>query len=100
MDEDPFPSLGITLQGITLFMEKCGGSEAMAGLCTAAVCERFVKPATAASQDSYVRLLADAESPAVGPATVFVSHAWGHEFVDVVAALTAWERRHSSGTPV
>ena len=86
---DDFPTLGITLTGIQAFITLHGGAGAFANLRTTDVCEKFLKPTTAAAQESYcVAFELDKERHAhIGQATAFVSHAWGHQFLDVIAAL-------------
>ena len=59
--------------------------EQCAGLTTADVVEKIVKPATSDLQCRYVALL-EAGS-AVGRATIFVSHTWRASFCDLVAAV-------------
>jgi len=57
------------------------------GLTTNDVCEKFIKPPTFAQKSSYCELLRSQNHPAVGTATVFISHAWKYYFLDVVDAL-------------
>ena len=45
---DIFALLGITIGGILDFIEACGGKQALEGLTTTDVCEKFVKKMTAA----------------------------------------------------
>jgi hypothetical protein len=62
---------------------------------TGEVCAEIVKPASASRACAYVELLRGAGPregatlAAVGPATVFVSHAWGNPFRDMLAAVAA-----------
>jgi len=81
------------LKGIKCFIEANGGVEAFARLQTAKVYEKFIKDektATFAAQESYCTFTN--QSPGViDSMTAFVSHAWRHEFLDVVAALEDWE---------
>ena len=94
-----FPTVGISPDGLRRFIADHGGADALKGLCTAEVCERFVKPETAATGESYADLLASQPSTAadVGTATVFVSHAWSHMFLDIVDALLSWDKRTRGG---
>ena len=46
-----------------------------------------MKAATAGTRRSFVEDRAAEGSREVGDATAFVSHAWGYQFLDVVAAL-------------
>jgi tetratricopeptide (TPR) repeat protein len=91
-----FPTLGITLKGIHVFLAASGGREAFVGKTTSAVCAEMVLPATSASRLSYCAQRAD-HADEVGTATVFVSHAWGYEFLAVLDALDAWEGKQSAG---
>ena len=72
---------------------KNGGPAAFKGLKTTDVCEKFLKPTTASAQESYC--VAFKKDPGqernIGKATAFVSHAWGQQFMDVVAALQTYE---------
>ena len=81
------PRLGITTNGIHAFVASLSPLD---GKTTTEVCP-FVKDATLVTLRSYVEDLAAAGSPHVGDATAFVSHAWGYVFLDVVAAMEAWE---------
>lgn len=84
----PFPKEGIRVSYLREFVENvCGGMEGVRGLVTTEVCEAFVKKATEADQSSLCDLLAAKNHPAVGPATVFISHAWSYQFIDVMDAL-------------
>lgn len=76
-------------------MEKCGGKKALEGKSTAQVCEEFVKPFTTTTsfsnqpkKVSYCELLQAEKHPAVGVATIFVSHAWKFVFLKVLEALS------------
>ena len=85
-----FPVHGITMKGIHTFLAANGGRKAFVGKTTAAVCAEMMMPATLATRLSYCAQHAD-RADEVGVATVFVSHAWGYEFLAVVDALEAWE---------
>ena len=67
---------------------------------TTDVCDRFLKPATVDQQESYC--VAFRSRPThkghINQATAFVSHAWGHEFLDVVAALEDFDSRQPKPT--
>ena len=86
---DDFPSLGITLAGIKDFVQRYGGPEALHGRTTTSVCNDIMKHITAASGSSYC--IQNKRSDFIGPADVFVSHAWGYKFTNVVDALQRWE---------
>ena len=117
-----FPTRGISLEGIREFVERCGGAEALRGAATRDLLDR-VMSLTLLDKDSYcacalgnlrphssdkaepphlaIRTKVEAasaashqrETRAVGPATVFVSHAWGDSFLGMVDALERWEAR-------
>ena len=101
MSLPPFPTSGVKLKVFVEFIEKAGGREAFytkpSGFCgcfhriqpftTTDVCNRFLKPATSGKGQSYCELLTEQESPDVGEATVFISHAWKYTFTAVVDAL-------------
>jgi hypothetical protein len=84
------PRLGITIEGIRAFIRSL--PTPLDGKTTTEVCP-FVKTATLATLRSYVEDLAAAGSPHVGDATAFASHAWSYLFLDVVAAMEAWEAK-------
>jgi tetratricopeptide (TPR) repeat protein len=96
-----FPLNGITVLGMRRFIEEHGGEAALRGKTTQEVCDDALCPATLASKLSWCeqrkaeeeRALVLPELASVGPATVFVSHAWRYEFLNVVAALELWESR-------
>ena len=83
----PFPKDGVRLSGLDEFVSKCGGSAALNGLTTTDVCNQYLKPLTQATGKSYCEELKAAGDPAVGTATVFISHAWAYKFLDVVEAI-------------
>jgi hypothetical protein len=67
----------------------CGGRASLEGKTTTDVNTQFQKPFTEASKLSYCDYL-NQQQPnhsAVGTATVFISHAWKYQFVDVLDAL-------------
>ena len=68
-----------------MFISRHGGEAEFVGLRTTDVCERFLKPSTCQEQKSYCPTFKN--DPVLGKeisgATAFVSHAWGHEFLDV-----------------
>eukprot|EP01031_Cornospumella_fuschlensis_P036949 gene36949-44825_t len=82
-----FPKHGVQLSFIEQFLAECG-QDALEGLTTTDVCNKFVKPMTAPFHSSFCELMAAINHPAYGErATVFVSHAWKYCFLDVVSAL-------------
>lgn len=85
-----FPEEGISMEGVKDFIDKCGGRPAFTGLSTDQVCENLVKPMTEEMRSSYVYKLKTNESAGfVGKATVFISHAWLYNFLDVIDALSS-----------
>ena len=110
---DDFPTDGITLKGIRNFISSHGGEQAFASALsdysrknglppgkTSDICDVFLKPATVDQQESCcVAFKTDpTRSGHIDQATAFVSHAWGHEFLDVVAALEAFEAKQPTPT--
>lgn len=96
MDEVPdnpayqplFPRLGVSLAFFEDFIESfCGGAENLRGKTTTDVCNLFVRPFTEYSQLSLCDQLLREEHLGVGTATVFISHAWNYQFLEVVDAL-------------
>jgi hypothetical protein len=90
----PFPTLGVKLSVFFKFIEDNGGKDAFLKkpfvkepLTTTDVCNKFLKPITSEKQQSYCEYLQDQNSPDVGEATVFISHAWKYIFAEVVDAL-------------
>jgi len=67
---------------------------------TTDVCDRFLKPSTVDPQESYCGLAKTdpTRSNHIGQATAFVSHAWGQQFLDVVAALEDYDSRQPTPT--
>eukprot|EP01040_Poterioochromonas_malhamensis_P003283 gene3283-3501_t len=62
----PITNYGVKLSYFTQFIEAFGGREAFQGLTTTDVCEKFVKPATADEQCSWIEHLQSDNSSAVG----------------------------------
>ena len=77
------------------FVKDCGGKEALVGLTTTDVCNQFVLPITKKSQLSYCELILEKAKfnldcrleTVVSTPTVFVSHAWQCNFLDVLDTL-------------
>jgi hypothetical protein len=78
---------GVKLSYVKEFYDSCGGKEMLKDLTTTEVNDKFLKPMTASSQLSLCEYLKESNHPAVGVATVFISHAWLYKFLDVVDAL-------------
>lgn len=77
---------GISWTAISDFVIAHGGEAAFVGLSTGDVLPLIVD-ATAGVQDSYCSTLV---APLVGPANVFVSHAWANSFLALLAAIFFW----------
>lgn len=84
---DQFPKLGVKLSFIDEFIEFCDGKSRFEDLTTTDVCENFVKPITNDAKCSFCELLEHSNHPAVGIASIFVSHAWQYKFLEVIEAL-------------
>ncbi len=82
-----FPKHGIRLSFYDEFINSFGGRDAFEGMTTNDVCEKMIKPTTANQQLSFCDMLKQVSHPAVGQATVFISHAWKYQFLDVCDAL-------------
>lgn len=88
--------LGLSAAAFKAVITAAGGLAALVGKTTGWLKYEHVKPATAAAASSYVDLLrARPDGDAlVGDATVFLSHAYGYAFLDVVYAVAAWAGRN------
>ena len=82
-----FPSLGITIRGIDSFIKNCGGQEALEGLTTTEVCEKFLKKETKQTEKSYCEQLKSYNDCNVGKPNAFVSHAWKYNFLKVIHSI-------------
>lgn len=83
----PFPKDGVTLSYLADFFTACGGRKELKGLTTTEVNEKFVKPMTFFCLSSFCEMLKGQRHPAVGVASIFISHAWKYKFLEVVDAL-------------
>ena len=102
--EEMFPKLGMQSVRFEEFIDKCGGRDALREKSTTQVCEEYLKPMTITKGMSYCHFLLEEISSndkqsvvTVAPATVFISHAWGSNFLEVVDAFTNHLR--TSGQP-
>ena len=93
------PRDGISLSAIDGFIAHCGGEEKLGSRSTAEVCADFLKPLTSSTGLSYCAEQAGSTG-AVGPATVFVSHAWAFSFMSVVRALRHWAAKQPAAEPI
>jgi hypothetical protein len=81
----PFPLLGITISGIEKFIHDIGGREKAIGKTTDDICREFIVPLTLERKCSYCDLIQS--DPCVREASVFISHAWRYQFLDVFDAI-------------
>lgn len=81
------PKLGISLDGLKEFVEKCGGKTALQGLTTRQVFEVFVKDMTTNTVGSYCENQASINPSEFTQANVYVIHAWQNEFLSLFSAL-------------
>jgi tetratricopeptide (TPR) repeat protein len=90
-DDVPFPKAGVRITVFRKFIEDFGGIDKFKGLTTGDVTDGeaagFVLKATQERKCSYCELLEYQGNADVGIATVFISHACGQDFLDVVDAL-------------
>ena len=102
---DAFPKLGMKCSRFEEFIDKCGGRDALRVKSTTQVCEEYLKPMTVTKGMSYCDILVEdilsnngnQSDVTVAPASVFISHAWGSNFLEVVDAFTNHLR--TSGQP-
>lgn len=94
---DAGPLRGLTLCAMRAFIFQHGGPSAFGGLSTGDVKSKFLLPCTSRMRCSYAALLSMQESPEVGRANAFISHAYFYEFLDVLEAVEVWESRQGGG---
>ena len=89
-----FPKFGMKCSRFEEFIGKCGGRDALHNKSTTDVCEEYLKPMTITKGMSYCDILLEEISSNAGQcvdtialATVFISHAWGSNFLEVVDAF-------------
>jgi tetratricopeptide (TPR) repeat protein len=83
-----FSLIGVSFSYFSLFIQDCGGEEALRDLTTSEVCEKFVKLKTFDSKLSLCEQFRNKErTDIVGLSTWFISHAWQYKFLDVVEAI-------------
>ena len=83
----PFPKNGVSLSYVNDFLMACGGRASLECLTTTEVNEKYVMPMTFPFKSSFCDMLTGQEHPAVGVATVFISHARKYLFLEVIDAL-------------
>ena len=83
-----FSTKGVKLSYINEFYDLiCGGKKHIKDLTTTEINDIYQKKITDQHKISFCDYLSYLEHPAVGEATVFISHAWKYKFVDVIEAL-------------
>lgn len=100
-NDGSFPTLGITTQVLERLLRDPRFEQ---GMTTTDVCHAIVQPDTRAGGTSYATMLqseasATGSSADVGPAAVFVSHAWSYDFVRLVDAVSFYATEVASETP-
>eukprot|EP00292_Cryptomonas_paramecium_P001841 CAMPEP_0113676228 /NCGR_PEP_ID=MMETSP0038_2-20120614/8518_1 /TAXON_ID=2898 /ORGANISM="Cryptomonas paramecium" /LENGTH=957 /DNA_ID=CAMNT_0000593217 /DNA_START=1221 /DNA_END=4094 /DNA_ORIENTATION=- /assembly_acc=CAM_ASM_000170 len=87
-------NIGISLESLRIFCARNAGR--IAGKTTKQVCGEIIKPTTLKDKVSYAELCQrDIElGLSFGPANLFVSHAWGYQFEDLVAAVEEYAAEH------
>ena len=91
-----FPNLGMRRSRFEEFIDKCGGRDALRVKSTTQVCEEYLKPMTISKRISYCDILledilsnnSNQSDMTVATASVFISHAWESNFLEVVDAFT------------
>lgn len=86
-DIKQFPKFGITMAGIREFIKTSGGASAVNTMTGYDICDKFIKPATQASKNSYCDMLAAKKSPHVKAANIYVIHAWKFNFANAIDNL-------------
>ena len=91
---DTFPKLGMKCSRFEEFIDKCGGRDSLREKSTTQINDEYLKPLTITKGLSYCDTLLDEISSdggqsevTVAPATVFISHAWSSNFLEVVDAF-------------
>lgn len=96
----PFPRLGLSKLGIYVWLKAAGGPQAIEGKDCTAVTNWLIKPMTADRQCSVCDVFASqGRLDLVGPASVFVSHAWKQDFSGTLAALRSSEASPGCSDP-
>ena len=87
----PFPKDGLKLSYFNgEFNSMFGGREHLVGKTTAEVSRMVQQDFVQCSQRSLCEVLKEQHHPAVGTATVFVSHAWEYQFLETINALVQY----------
>ena len=89
---DDFPSVGLSLSALNSFIEECGGRKSFVHangnlMTTLDVVKKHIKPLTKRNKCSYCMQLQRNGVIGVGTATIFISHAWLYNFLDLFDAL-------------
>jgi tetratricopeptide (TPR) repeat protein len=87
------PSTTLPLMGLRLvyheeFIKQCGGRQALEGLSTRIVVDRFIIPLTQSNRSSFCEMLQQSNHPAVdAKAKYFIIHCWDENFLEQIDAL-------------
>ena len=90
----------MSIEFVRQFVAEYGGLETVGKMSTTMVCESIVKPATLDRRCAYIdkfrihQTVDGGTKPLMGPASVFVSHAWKYAFGDPVDVMEQYERAH------
>ena len=85
-----FPTLGIKVRYLQPFLNLICPHEninLIKDYTTTDICEQFIRPFTESFKLSFCELLYQNKHDCVGEATVFISHAWKYNFLQVIDAL-------------
>jgi tetratricopeptide (TPR) repeat protein len=85
-DTGSFSTVGIKLSFIAELIKDFPEDE-LRKATTTDVCDKFIKPVTREYQSSFCELMTSIDPSKIGPATVFISHAWRYLFLEVLKAL-------------
>lgn len=86
----PFPTLGVKVSFFNVFVEEFGGTDFFKGKTTTEINELVMKPHMLMNGSiSFCEYMQTHEhfGSSVGTATVFISHAWKYQFLDVISAI-------------
>ncbi len=82
------PTLGVKVRFLQEFLTACPtGDNSVQNYSTSDVCNKVIKPFTKPYNLSLCEILRQSKHPSIGPATVFISHAWLSSFTSLVTAL-------------
>ena len=88
----PTTEQGVSVDGVSFFITALQSVEDYSPtMTTSDACVKYVKPLTLEAGTSYLQTL---DSTFVGPATVFVSHAWRYAIMDVLNTMLKYAESH------